>query len=242
MVSVDIVIPILNEEETLKNQVDKMLLHLDRDKYKDFKINIVLSDNGSTDRTPEISMNIVSLNPKKVKFTQVAEKGVGRALKKAWGESDADIVGYMDLDLATDLKHLSEAIEALVTNDYDFVYGSRLNENSKVIGRSLKREVTSRIFNKIIQFYFFSRISDGMCGFKFFKRKLYPSLLNKGAESDGWFFCTEILLAADKCNVKIYELPVIWTDNPNSKVNISKLAIEYLKAMRSLKKNFKGVE
>jgi hypothetical protein len=57
----------------------------------------------------------------------------------------------------------------------------------------------------------------------------------RGAISDGWFFCTELLVVGEWLGFNVYELPVKWTDDPDSKVNIKKLAIEYIKAMRKLK-------
>lgn len=52
-----------------------------------------------------------------------------------------------------------------------------------------------------------------MCGFKFLKRSVYPQLHKNGAESDGWFFSTELLTIAEWFKLKIYELPVQWTDD-----------------------------
>lgn len=58
----------------------------------------------------------------------------------------------MDLDLATDINHIRQVVEIFSTNSsVDIVYGSRLHKDSEVIGRSVKREITSRIFNWILK-------------------------------------------------------------------------------------------
>ncbi|MCD1213309.1 hypothetical protein B4946_18900 [Vibrio cholerae] len=60
-------------------------------------------------------------------------------------------------------------------------------------------------------------------------------MIQNGASSDGWFFCTELLVVSEKMKKNLVELPVKWTDDEESKVKIIPLAIEYLKAMRELK-------
>ena len=70
------------------------------------------------------------------------------------------------------------------------------------------------------------------------KRKYLNGILEGGANSDGWVFCTEILIIAEWQKLKLIELPVIWTDSPNSKVSIIKLSLEYLKAMKSIKNKY----
>jgi len=62
-------------------------------------------------------------------------------------------------------------------------------------------------------------------------------LYENGAQSKGWFFSTELLVIATWLKLKIYELPVTWTDSAESHVRIIPLAWQYLKAMRRLKQN-----
>jgi glycosyltransferase involved in cell wall biosynthesis len=231
----DITIPVLNEEETLASQINILHTFLcehfpDRSLWR-----IVIADNGSTDQTPEIGQALTKSHDG-VHFLQVPEKGVGLALKTSWSASTADVVGYMDLDLATDLSHFLEAQEILVAGNADMVYGSRLHRRSRVTGRTLKREFISRTFNKMLKVYLGTHFSDGMCGFKWLKRSCLTQLMEGGAVSNGWFFSTELLAVAEWQNIQLYELPVTWTDDTSSsKVNIQKLAIQYIKAMKVLK-------
>lgn len=231
----DITIPVLNEEETLVRQV--RLLHdflcenyPDRSKWR-----IVIADNGSTDNTPHLALALGDELPE-VQLVKVPEKGVGLALKTSWGQSSADMVGYMDLDMATDLRHFIQAHNAIHTEGFDLVYGTRLHPQAKVIGRTVKREITSRVFNFLLRIYLGVRFSDGMCGFKWLKRSHFQALQEGGAVSNGWFFSTELLTIAEWKGLKICELPVVWTDDAaNSKVNIPRLARQYLRAMAQLR-------
>lgn len=235
----DVTIPVLNEETTLDQQVRILHDFLLKNYPNKSKWKIVIADNGSTDKTPEIAKKLSAQFPE-IQFLKVPKRGVGLALKTSWSQSKADIVGYMDLDLATNLKHFPEAIDAIQKENFDLVYATRLHKNSQVIGRTLKREISSRGFNFILKNYLGVNFSDGMCGFKWLKRDIYPTLNAAGADNDGWFFSTELLTTAEWKSLKIKELPVKWTDDAgSSKVEILPLAKQYLNAMQSLKKRRK---
>lgn len=232
----DVTIPVLNEEATLSQHVHILHAFLKQHFPDPGQWRIVIADNGSTDQTPEIGQQLIAELPE-VAFVKVPKRGVGLALKTSWGQSGADIVGYMDLDLATDLSHFLEAYAAIAEQDYDIVYATRLHRRSKVIGRTLKREIASRVFNLLLKIYLGIRFSDGMCGFKFLKRSKYHALYQGGAQNDGWFFSTELLVVSEWKGFKIFELPVTWTDDTSSsRVQVIPLAKKYLADMRALRR------
>lgn len=238
MKTVTITIPVLNEEETLREQVSKAHRFI-QDELSDLaSIGLLIADNGSHDQTLQIGQALAA-ELDGVSFLRVSHRGVGLALKESWNQSTSDIVGYMDLDLATDLRHLREALTPLIADDADVVTGSRLLPQSRVINRSPMRAVVSRVFNAMLSTYLGVKFSDGMCGFKFLQRKHFARLRALGAKSDGWFFATELLVCAEAENLRVVDLPVQWTDDPKSKAKIGKLAVEYLKAMRALKLDLK---
>lgn len=231
----DVTMPVLNEEATLVQQVGILYQFLQTHFPDETQWKIVIADNGSTDQTGSLGKMLEEKWPS-VKFVQVPKRGVGLALKTSWGQSDADIVGYMDLDLATDLKHFLEVYAAIAEQDYDIVYASRLHPKAKVIDRPIKREIASRVFNTLLKAYLKVGFSDGMCGFKFLKRSVYPKLFEAGAQNDGWFFSTELLVTAEWLDYKVFELPVTWTDDvSSSRVKIIPLAKRYILAMQALK-------
>lgn len=231
----DVTIPVLNEAETLDRQVRMLHTFLSHHFPDPQQWHIIIADNGSTDDTRHIAEHLCDELPE-LRLVRVPEKGVGLALKTSWSQSTADVVGYMDLDLATDLQHFIQAYNALATEGFDIVYGTRLHRSARVVGRTLKREITSRIFNLMLKTYLGVRFSDGMCGFKWLRRELVQPLMDGGAVSNGWFFSTELLAVAEWKGLKMCELPVKWTDDTTgSKVNIPRLARQYIAAMRVLK-------
>jgi glycosyltransferase involved in cell wall biosynthesis len=239
--TVEITIPILNEETTLNDQVRK--IHKFKEKnLQDFgSVKLVLADNGSTDSTPELARKLAN-QLSDVEYLRLEQRGVGLALKASWTRSEADIVGYMDLDLATDLRHLRPALGKIISENAEIVTGSRLAKGAKVLERKPFRTFTSICFNYIVKLIFKTKFSDGMCGFKFMQRCILERLMQAGAQSDGWFFATEILITGERLNHKVEEIPVIWTDDPNSKVKVVKLAMEYLRAMSVLRRRLNKFE
>jgi glycosyltransferase involved in cell wall biosynthesis len=235
----EITIPVLNEESTLMEKITELNQFL-LNKYPSMNWRIVIGDNGSTDKTLSIGKKLESQFPN-VRLISVGEKGVGRALKFSWGQSQADILASMDLDLSTGLDHIVESIDAIHNRNYDLVYASRLHRNSKVIGRSFKRELSSRGFNFIIKRYLNVNISDGMCGFVFFKKEVFNKIISHGIDNNKWFFQTELLIIADWLGYNIYELPVKWIDDADSKVKVIPLALEYIKDMKKLKMRKKSI-
>lgn len=235
---IEITIPVLNEEASIDEKVREVDNFIEAHLGEFGDIRIVIADNGSTDGT-QAKAERLARELARVKYLRLDKRGVGLALKASWTKSDADIVGYMDLDLATDLKHLRPMLEKLTSNEADIVTGSRLKKGAQVIGRSRLRNFTSVSFNMIVKTVFRTSFSDGMCGFKFLQRRILDDVMAYGAKSDGWFFATELLVVGEFLKYRIYDLPVIWTDDPNSKVKIIKLATEYIKQIIQLKKTLK---
>ena len=96
---VNITIPALDEEAKLSSSVRQLLEFLTA--HCRFDSEVVIADNGSTDKTWEIAGALCLEHPG-VRRVQFSQKGHGRAVKKVWSESDCDILTYMDVDLATE--------------------------------------------------------------------------------------------------------------------------------------------
>ena len=170
--------------------------------------------------------------------SRLDQRGRGRALKKAWLESDADVRLYMDVDLSTDLKALPPLVAAIAEDEYEVAIGSRLLPGSEVVDRTLRREITSRGYNALIHMLFpFPGFKDAQCGFKAVSRMAATNLVPL-ARDNAWFFDTELLLLANKARYRIKEIPVHWEDDPDTRVKIVSTAWEDVKGLLRLR--FKG--
>jgi glycosyltransferase involved in cell wall biosynthesis len=235
---VDITIPVFNESESLEGKIRELIEFLEMNKYFGAEIDIVIADNGSYDGTQEIAQQLAE-SIKNVRVVELGVKGVGLALKESWQKSTADIIGYMDLDLATDPNHLAEVIEIFSNSEVDVVNASRLVNGSIVQNRTWLRSLTSRTFNLLLKSTFRTQISDGMCGFKFLKRSKFNDIHSNGANADGWFFATQLLLVSEQIGFQVKEIPVRWKDGGNSKVKVLQLSLQYINEILKLRQHFK---
>ena len=227
-----IVIPVLNEEIDLPRCVDKLSSYCES-QMNDYDWAICIADNGSTDNTQRISMEL-SETLDRVTYIREEKRGRGRAIKRAWSESEADLFAYMDVDLSTGLEALPKATYMVQSRLCDIAIGSRLVTGSQVLGRSLRRGFISRCYSMLFRSLFLVSFSDAQCGFKVISsdsvRRLVPAVVD-----NGWFFDTELLIIAEKSGYKVKEIPVIWTDDPHSKVNIFSTAWKDIKGLLRLR-------
>ena len=230
--SIDIVLPVLNEEHDLALAVETLSAFL-TDNLQEYDCRIVIADNGSTDSTPAICRDLSRDNPR-VNFIRLEKRGRGRALKRAWAESEAAIVGYMDVDLSTGLDALPLLVRAITDEGYDIAIGSRLARGAQVVGRPLKREIISRAYSLMVRTMFWTGFLDPQCGFKVLNRRTARSVVGL-VRDGGWFFDSEMLIIAEKNGYLIKELPVHWTDDPDSRVDIIRTAYEDLKGLLRLR-------
>ena len=227
--TVDIVIPVYNEEKNLPRSIDILTKYLKVSLNNPWRV--VIADNGSTDNTLSVSEMLASKYTG-VSVTHIPQKGRGRALRDTWLESDADIVSYTDVDLSTDLAHLPELSRA-IEEGYDIAIGSRLKKGAKV-KRSIKREIVSRTYSLMFRTMFLTPFKDAQCGFKALSRKAAGELVPL-VKNNNWFFDSELLIIAAKLGYKIKEIPVHREDDPDSRVNIVKTAWEDIKGLARLR-------
>lgn len=234
MTSVDVVVPVYNEEHVLAQSVASLRWFLEQNLAQEWRI--VIADNASTDKTWEIAQTL-SLEHPDVVSIHLDEKGRGRALRKAWLESDADIVSYMDVDLSTDLGAFPKLIRA-IDEGYNIAIGSRLAPGSSV-KRSFKREFTSRGYNTLIRAMFRTKFSDAQCGFKALSAKAARELVPLIQDQE-WFFDTELLILAEKKGYRIVDVPVTWIEDPDSRVSIPRTVFDDLKGL--LRMRFRALQ
>lgn len=213
---IEIALPIYNEEKELEANTLKLYDYL-VNKYGKQKFKITIADNASIDNCPKIALRLSKKYPE-IGYVRLETKGRGRAIKKVWLSSKAVVLGYMDIDLSTNLDSLPPCVQAINQNGFDLAVGSRLKKGAKIYKRPLSREVLSRGLNFLIKILFFTKFSDAQCGFKFIKGS-GKKFISKIVDNE-WFFDSELLITAEKNGLKIFEEPVIWVDNPGSTVRV----------------------
>jgi putative flippase GtrA len=224
--SVEIVIPVLNEEQALAGCV--RTLHAFLIESFPFAWQITIVDNGSTDDTWPQALRLVD-ELAGVHARRIEVRGRGNALRAAWLESKADVVAYMDVDLSTGLDALLPLVAPLVTGNADIMIGSRLARGARV-RRGFKRELVSRAYNTMLRVGFRTGFRDAQCGFKAGRADLVRALLDK-VQDDRWFFDTELLLLAEHNGLRVREVPVDWIEDVDTRVNVYRTAVDDLKGI-----------
>jgi glycosyltransferase involved in cell wall biosynthesis len=229
MKSVDLVIPCYNEERVLAESVGKLKAWAAE--HLPYAWRVVVADNASTDGTLAVAQRLAADDPERVAVVHLDRKGRGRALKRAWLESTADAMCYMDVDLSTDLAMITPLLAGVLEEGCDVAYGSRVSRGSDV-ERSLKREINSRGYIAFIKLLFWTKFADAQCGFKAITRDAAQRLLPHVQDGE-WFFDTELLILAEKGGYRLKEVPVKWVEDPDSRVkfpqDIIKMATQLIK-------------
>ena len=223
---VDIVVPVLNEEKILQKSITTLDEYMA--KHLPYRYQITIVDNGSHDNTLKIAKSLAQ-NHQSVRVVRLTERGRGRALKRVWQNSPADILTYMDVDLSTSLDDFLPMIQPLVAGEAGVAIGSRLAKGAKTT-RGLKREFISRCYNNIIKWTSGTKFSDAQCGFKAIRRDVAAKFLPIIKDNE-WFFDTELLIKTERAGVPIHEQPVIWIEDTDSRVKIVKTAVDDLKGL-----------
>jgi glycosyltransferase involved in cell wall biosynthesis len=232
---VNVTLPVFNEEAQLAHSVGRLCNYLAAWNLVEYEVLIV--NNGSTDETGSIADDL-RWRFSSVHALHLPQRGRGGALKAAWNWSAAGVVSYMDIDLSTDLACLRDLLPPLMANDCDLAIGSRLLRPATT-ERGRKREWLSRLYNRFLQHLLDVRFSDAQCGFKGLRKSAADDLLPR-IENNHWFFDTELLVLAQRFGYRIHDFPVIWRDDPDSRVALLRTGIEHLLGAIRLKRRWRS--
>ncbi len=223
---VEIALPVYNEEQILAQSVRTLVEYL-RDGCP-YRFIITIADNASTDGTWEAAIALTE-QYEEVRAIRLAAKGKGRAVRAVWQASNAEVVAYMDIDLSTDLAAFAPLVAPLFSRHSTISIGSRLAEGA-IVERGTKRELISRTYNGLLRTFMAAGFTDAQCGFKAARTESVRPLLEK-VHDEGWFFDAELLLLAESSGMHIFEVPVRWVDDPDTRVNVVGTATDDLKGM-----------
>ena len=231
MATIDIVLPVFNEERVLERSVRTLHLYLTDNLNHEWRI--VIADNGSRDQTLAIARRLEQ-ELAHVVAQHIPEAGRGRALSGAWLASSADALAYMDVDLSTDLDAFPRLVNAVLSDSFDIAAGTRLGAGAETT-RSLRREVFSRGLVFLINLLFRTRLQDSQCGFKAIRRDCARALLPLVRDT-GWFWDTELLLLAAKGGWRVTFVPVRWVEDPDSRVRVASTVWRDLKGLARMRR------
>ncbi len=184
------------------------------------RFEIIIAEDGSTDGTDRIASMLSKKYAYVIHLHSDERQGRGKALNRAFKAASGEVLCYIDVDLATDMKYLEKLVRAISVDGYDFATGSRIMPESDA-KRPFKREFASRGYNHLVRLFLRSKLYDHQCGFKAFRRKALFEILDE-VENQHWFWDTELLVRAQHKGYRVLEFPVYWRHGGSSKVNLVK--------------------
>lgn len=227
MIKLSIIIPAYNEEKRIRNTLEKYCEFFRELKNKgvlDFEILVVL--NACKDNT----INIVKECQKKfaeIKFLEFERGGKGFAIIEGFKDSlkdDFDFIGFVDADEATSPKSFYDLVKKIPF--YDGVIASRWRKDSYIkTKQTLLRKITSQGFNFLTRSILFLPYSDTQCGAKIFNRKALESVVG-GLGITKWAFDIDLLCRLKSRKFKIIEIPTVWEDKKESKLNLTRVPFQ----------------
>jgi glycosyltransferase involved in cell wall biosynthesis len=168
-----IAIPALNEEESIASIIERCLEAKQEitSKSQVTSVEITVVSDGSTDQTVEIAEGYTD-RVNLIIFER--NRGYGAAIKEAWSNSDAELLGFLDADGTCDPLFFTNLCSTLVDEDADVVLGCRLNPNSKM---PLVRRIGNTGFATLLSLFSSTRVKDTASGMRVVRREHLPNLL-----------------------------------------------------------------
>ena len=211
--SISIIVPAHNEAMRIGNCLRKTLDFL---ALTDWDFEIIVSEDGSTDRTKEI-VEEFSLENDRIKLISGKNKsGKGGGIRRAISVAKGKLIGYMDADSSANAEEFSRLVGFMGT--FDVVVGSRiLRGDLPRITKPPGRSFLSVGYSTLFRLLFRTSVQNPQCGFKLFRSHALKEIFSL-VKTDGFAFDSEILVWAHKLGFRIKEVPINWTHQNGSKV------------------------
>ncbi len=236
-IELSVVVPVYNEERSIRETLRRIEAFLS---LKKISWEVLVVSDGSKDRTAEVVEDAARSNPRlPLKFLRSdVNRGKGFTSRRGMLEARGKYVLLTDADLSSPIKEVDRLIAA-IGSGADVAIGSRAKrEKDCDVRQSLKRHVSGRIFNFFVQLLVLPGVQDSQCGFKCFTREAAQRLFSV-QKLNGFSFDVEVLWLARNFGYRIDEVPVMWSQGPDSRVSLfrdSFLMLKDLFKIRSLHK------
>src|SRR3990170_7451331 len=191
-----IVVPAYNEEHTIGDVIDRLNATLQK---TGFAYEIIVVDDCSSDRSPEIS-----LNKHATVYSLKQHMGKGFALRAGFSKAKGEIIVTIDSDGSNRPEELPLLLNPILQDKADLVIGSRFSGNAPTSGKRFNAAGV-RIFNLLIQILTGAAVSDSQSGYRAMKSEV---LENLNLKSGGYEIESEMLVKIARRRFRVREVPV----------------------------------
>lgn len=224
---------VYNEEEILLEKLDKIKSGLIQIMGPQ-NFEIIITDNGSTDKTPEILKN---LHDPLIRPFFTSQRGHGLAHRTNILNAKYEHVLLTGIDLPFGFMDLEQVLP--IWDQYDIVVGSKAHPQSK-IEYPWQRKVSSFFFRKLLRLFFNIKIRDPQ-GAVFLHRSTVLPLLKFATETNT-FFTTQLIIYATSCDFNMTEVPVTMIQDKHKRKSRYKLIQDSKAILKSMLKEYKKLQ
>jgi dolichol-phosphate mannosyltransferase len=212
-----VIVPTYNEKENVRLVIERALA-------ADPRIEVLIVDDNSPDKTGDIVEAETKVNPRVHLMRRPGKMGLGTAYRDGfmWAlERDYEYIFEMDADFSHDPAHLPIFLEAAQTAD--FVLGCRyLDGNVTVVNWPMRRLMLSYSANIYVRLITGMKLWDATGGFKCFRRKVLAAIDLKDVRSNGYAFQIEMSFRAFRKGFKGIEIPIVFSDRTHGQSKMNK--------------------
>ena len=224
-IELSIVIPAYNEQARLPRTVLESIRWC---ATSNVEFELIIADDGSGDETLALS-RLFEESDARVRTLACPHMGKGSAVRLGMLNAKGRNVLFMDADGATPLDEIPKLLTA-IKEGYDVAIGSRVEQRpgEVEVKTSIHRRIIGRGFAFFVNLFAIDGIADTQCGFKMFRREAAAQIFSR-QQLAGFAFDVELLFIARRLCLSIAEIPVNWTAQPGSKVNLIRDSIKMLR-------------
>lgn len=223
---ISIVIPVFNEEGILREAVGELCSSLAE---LSFTFELILAENGSTDRTVSVGEHLAEERPE-VSIFSVPEPNYGRALREGILRARGRYVICDEIDLC-DIDFYQRAVDLLDHHDAEMVIGSKVMKGA-ADDRPLVRRAATRVINGLLRVAVDFRGTDTH-GLKAFDRKRLTPIVHQ-CLIDRDLFASEFVVRAGRAGVRTVEIPVRVAEKRRPAINLARRVPDVLTGLARL--------
>jgi len=221
-----IIVPVYNEEGLLSASIVELV---ERMKEFDFPYEIIVSENGSTDGTVEVALQLERKYPQ-LRVLTSDEPNYGKALRKGILEARGEFVVCDEVDIL-DVRFYRRALAALRADQCDMVVGSKLHPDSRD-RRPVFRTFATRVINLMLRVTLSFKGTDTH-GLKAFRReRLLPVVHRCVVDKD--LFASEFVIRAERADFRVLEVPVEIVEKRKPSIDLIRRVPNVLRNMARL--------
>jgi glycosyltransferase involved in cell wall biosynthesis len=218
ILDLSIIIPAYNEELRLPATLDAIVAYLNSGAEQ---AEIIVVDDGSSDSTVEIVKKYAQKYARLRLASNGSNRGKGYSVRNGMLAARGEIALFTDADLSTPIEEADKLLTAIRTSGYDVAIGSRAVDRSLIkVHQSVIREQAGIFFNRLVRWIMGIGFSDTQCGFKAF-RTARARIIFEQQRIEGFGFDPEILFLAKRHGLRVAEIPVRWSHDAATKVNVA---------------------